>query len=538
MSPQDRGSTSAHSSRIDAMSSLLREQEFPEYSWLAEGLLTVLREWDPAVPTQGKRSKEEVELRSLIQVALLGAVERADGGSDYAVYSLLKHLQRGGWPLNGLITHLRGRVDFLAALSARPRFAPLLAQACWLWKQGLIDPGRVRWADLRVLAGWTRREARQNADLRDPWRQDPYSPVFWIALAPEAAWRAFHEYVSMLEMSEQAELFRGYFLAGCMVPCIFCIDEHGINECGRRWREQELAMHGPLLEHLVQTSSAAEPFASSMRNTWMLVWHHLSRDGAEAEMPEIDRARRVAREELGRLRPLLRGAGSLAEIERARLFETLAHGSDLLFEYGALWDGFRALLLAFRDCSTPMVAADLRYWIDASRADQPPEPWRNIPLTIASSFHHFAAAAQEGDPDLAKFRTQFSRFCLDRLKPNPKTRLPYESNVHWRRGYVEAVRRLCVNPDGRGHRVLHRLATEDADPVLRALAERAYSILRKSPEIRRDLSPRRVVFQAFLELRRAHMIALGREVDWNAAKTSTSDLEARRTTEPEEEVNT
>ena len=173
-----------------------------------------------------------------------------------------------------------------------------------------------------------------------------------------------------------------------------------------------------------------------------------------------------------------------------------------MFEFCPLWEATRPLLLALRDCSLPSVASDLRYWSDESHDEQAPDPWKVIPATLVNCLHFYSGEEQHIDDKLIKFRTQFARFCLERLKPNPKTGLPYEQDIHWRRGYVEAARKLCVNPDGRGHRVLHQVVEHESDPVLRTLAKRAYDVLRKRPELPEGLSPRRVVLQAFMELRR------------------------------------
>jgi hypothetical protein len=154
---------------------------------------------------------------------------------------------------------------------------------------------------------------------------------------------------------------------------------------------------------------------------------------------------------------------------------------------------------------------------------------------FVSSVHYYAGEEQKSDPALIKLRVKFARFCLDRLKPDPSTGASVERDPHWRKAYVEAVRKLCVNPDGRGHRILHQIVLHDPDPVLREIAKIAYVELRRGPNLPKGLSPRRVILQAFLELRRGHLLALGCAVDESGSQR-TSEQEARRTTEPREEV--
>lgn len=528
-----------HLERRKAVLDVLEKVGFPREDWLAAGLERQFPSWDPGFIEDKESIREDGQVRWLLSAAMARWQDEPIRLRDVALYNLLtiaRHALK--LEVGPLVVAMRGHVDFTNGLAA-PQVSlheSLVDQARWLLSQNLINPSSINWARIETLATIRPLMVRKHYwEIQKVDGNDPRSPVFWLAISPQETWAEFLAMVNAVEdTARRALLYRGYLAA-----CLARPELHGYKYNPPDFRDAEALMLLPLIEHLAaHVASLPAEVAGDLTETWLLAWHHLHWTVPSLEMPHLELAIESAKKELGRIRPLLRAAKDdpFAASAFKRLEELFEHCAEILYEFCPLWEATRPLIFALRDCSLPTVASDLRYWSDDSHEEPAPDPWKSIPATLVHCLHFYTGEEQTDDEKLIKFRTQFARFCLERLKPNPKTGLPYEQDIHWRRGYVEAARKLCVNPDGRGHRILHQVAEHEPDPMLRQLAKRAYDVLRKGPKIPDSLSPRRVVFQAFLELRRAHLLALGCSVDWNRAKTKTSELEARRTTEPEEEV--
>jgi len=240
---------------------------------------------------------------------------------------------------------------------------------------------------------------------------------------------------------------------------------------------------------------------------------------------------------------------------------------------GDPWLITRKLLELLRVAPTPTLDSDLRYWGDrritewVSDGSEPeeenrehqrdqeeeeqrkkkllpkllevPEPWSlgeepfrysvpprgnwsTIPEELGFALHHMLGAAQLDDEQLVKFRSQFVEYSVDRLKPGKH----FEPDKHWREGYIRAAEALRINPNGK-QRVLFQVKDKDPDLDVRREAQRFYSVLRSGPKL--DMSPRRACFDAVWELFRAHMKALGEEINETAAAKTRREM-IRRTT--------
>lgn len=256
--------------------------------------------------------------------------------------------------------------------------------------------------------------------------------------------------------------------------------------------------------------------------------------------------------------------------------DTLHWGVTVLVGSRQAWTLTRALIELLRAAPVPTLAPDLKYWgdrlvtdwqplaksptpedaelaADAANAaeedshrrqrlkrgevplalhgiteSEPPAGWAQIPSELGYALHHVFADAEDSDPQLERLRIEFARYLLRRLKPGDR----FEPSVEWRIGYIHAVVALRVNPDGRGHRVLHHVQSEDPSPQVKVAARTAYSKLRACAGL--TGSPRRACLDAIWELFRAHMRALDAEVDEAGALRVKREM-IRRTTRPKEE---
>jgi hypothetical protein len=333
----------------------------------------------------------------------------------------------------------------------------------------------------------------------------------------------------------------------------------------------------PLMLELEQRLTA-NPENRLLRQAW--IW--FARVTAEADPERIpddrcDRILLVANEELATLRKLLARARPKSpqpvgaetsqeepkvadevppwvEFECAREhFETCA---VVLFDLGNLWTGMKPLLLAMRSLACPAVSSDLRYWGEKPIArsgeapkefEQPPDPWAAIPTTMINLFHGFARFEQADDPQLEKLRGDLAAFCLrglaDRwtkaeredaekrgMKRTNENML--ERSPDWRYCLIRAAMALNINPEGKGHRILHTASQIDPDPEVRAVAREAYEKFRRARGVPEDVSPRRMIMTALWWVRQAHLLALDVEIDADGAQR-TRVKELTRTKEME-----
>lgn len=277
-----------------------------------------------------------------------------------------------------------------------------------------------------------------------------------------------------------------------------------------------------------------------LRHVWLrFAW--MAIDATGEWVPEDCRTRllRAAADDIGRLRPLLRRAGTEDAEQLKALDPHFRSCIFLLFKLGSLWQATKPLLFAFRATNTRAVGFDLRYWPTSSH-DDPPVPWEMIPRSLMNLLHHYMGREQADDPQLEEYRTEFALCCLERLKTRARRSKQtgsaesgqVESDAAWREGFIQAARALCVNPKGKGHHVLNWVGKNDPDDTVREVAVTAYAELRHQPSLPKGLSPRRAVFDAFWWLRQAHLASLGLDdsIDHDGAN-QTREEEARRTTE-------
>jgi hypothetical protein len=204
----------------------------------------------------------------------------------------------------------------------------------------------------------------------------------------------------------------------------------------------------------------------------------------------------------------------------------------VLFRLGGVWRGLKPMLLALRSLATPAVAPDLRHWVDPDR-EPPPEPWCTILEWPINLFQSFVGNDPNVGKDLVVLRSELAAFCLERLvdrwgkaereqaQRDGRARTNedmVERSPDWRYAYVRAVSVLGVNPEGKGHRILHMSMEIDPDPDVRDAAKHAYEQMRRGVGLPEDTSPRRAVMSALWWLRQRHLHGLGIQPDPDGAQ--------------------
>lgn len=218
----------------------------------------------------------------------------------------------------------------------------------------------------------------------------------------------------------------------------------------------------------------------------------------------------------------------------------------LLYRLGGVWRGLKPMLLAWRSLQTPGVARDLRYWDESDRVP-PPSPWCDLFAWPINLFNVDVGREQSNDADLTHLRGELATFCLERLvdrwshseralakrENRPRTNEDMiERSPAWRYCYIRAVGALCINPEGKGHRVL-RIASEiDPEPEVREAAKHGYQQLRRKVGIPEGVSPRRAILTALWWIRQAHLLGLEIQPDPDGAQR-TRIKELTRTMETE-----
>jgi hypothetical protein len=285
------------------------------------------------------------------------------------------------------------------------------------------------------------------------------------------------------------------------------------------------------------------------RNAWVAQEEVVRRAVLQAANEEVARARKIL-SKAGTTAPSSEGLlGAGGELGRPAVEEFL-WGQDLLsicsmvlFELGGVWRGLKPMLLAWRALTAPAVASDLRYWPEPGR-EPPPSPWSVLVLWPMNMFHHVVGREQKQDLTLAELRGQIASFCLerltDRLSENQrkagKQRTDFdmvESSPDWRYCLIRAAISLGVNPEGKGHRILHKSMEIDPDEDVRDAAKDGYERLRRNVGLPDGVSPRRAVTSALWWLRQAHLLGLGIEPDRDGAQR-TRIKELSRTKEEEQ----
>ncbi|MBX3388627.1 MAG: hypothetical protein KF691_04145 [Phycisphaeraceae bacterium] len=195
---------------------------------------------------------------------------------------------------------------------------------------------------------------------------------------------------------------------------------------------------------------------------------------------------------------------------------------SLLFEFGGIWRGLKPMLLAWRSLQTPGVARDLRYWREPDH-EPPPSPWSDLFAWPINLFHAYVSREQAQDPALNRLRGELASFCLERLvdrwSPSERESATRENRARsnedmlerspaWRYCLIRAVASLGVNPEGKGHRVLHVAAEIDPEPEVREAANHCYQQMRRNAGLPEDVSPRRAIMSALWWIRQAHLLGL------------------------------
>jgi len=195
----------------------------------------------------------------------------------------------------------------------------------------------------------------------------------------------------------------------------------------------------------------------------------------------------------------------------------------ILYRFGGVWRGMKPLLLALRSLDAPAVAADLRYWGGEADRPNPPEPWCEIPSTLINLFHQEVGREQAIDPTLERLRGDVASFCLERLvdRWTKKEREDAEASRRdrtnddmrerspiWRLCCIRALTSLGINPEGKGHRVLHIASKIDPDQDVRDAARQAYERFRRGISLPENVSPRRAIMSALWWFRQAHILDL------------------------------
>ena len=315
---------------------------------------------------------------------------------------------------------------------------------------------------------------------------------------------------------------------------------------GPAWRELATRLV-PIVDELERRAERF-PDDVDLNGAWLYysgrVYQHMQDQLSDERRRKLTRA---ARERLGWMRPSL---GSADRPAARAAFEAQYHmlgaASVVLMLFDSVWASIKPLLLALRQLPEPAVSPDLRYWPEV-RNDPfpPPDPWWRLPQWVATRLHHGLRREQAADPKLVGVRTEFGRFLLERLRTRKDTKPPkgrsarnedmVDPDPAWRLGYVRSLRALHINPEGKGHRTVNWSRQFDPDGRVREEAASAYKELRHGPSVPQKMSPRRPVFAAFLWLRRAHLEALGCEVDEAGAKR-TFRKEVRRTEDKQDDV--
>jgi len=380
-------------------------------------------------------------------------------------------------------------------------------------------------------------DLQRNYDNRNDHTADPTSVHLWLEIQGP---RAVHHLIEELPGISLADFLR---LARALAYAL------GLWPRSQRFVHPEFfaergtefaAVCRRVFEEADRRVLALKEVPDDLRHVWLrYAWKAV--DGTDDWVSPELRARlvRAAADDVGRLRPLLRGASEEDARQIKHLEPHFRSCIFLLFKLGSLWQATKPLLLAFRATNTRAVGFDLRYW-STSKADDPPVPWETVPRSLMNMLHHYMGREQEDDPQLDKYRSEFALFCLERLKTRERRGDQegsrdgglVETDPAWREGFIQAARALRVNPKGRGHHILNWTSKNDPDDAVREAATKAYTELRHQPCLPKGLSPRRTVFDAFWWLRQAHLMSLGLgdSIDHDGAN-QTREEEARRTTE-------
>ena len=319
-------------------------------------------------------------------------------------------------------------------------------------------------------------------------------------------------------------LLNAVFSAMTHAPAITGTSER-LNPVGNGWKF--VASELILFMHLL---SERQPELKQQPSSLLKAWWHLSNyiyswgyGGLETELTDDLRKKLVdsASRHIGILRSILRDAPEKFK-EVSGFYDKAFY---VLLSFADPWKRIKPLLLAFSEMTEPAVAKDLRTWHEYDSEHNPPEYYSRVANWIEVAMYPQNLRKElDKDQHLHGLREEFAKFCLGRLRTKTKKEdVNYtdedfvEPRVAWRIGYVEALRSLRVNPGGRAHKTLFWLLNNDPSEEVREHAKKAHRQVRhldrNKPNLDVGASPRRPLFEAFLWLRQAHLIALGKPID-------------------------
>jgi hypothetical protein len=255
-----------------------------------------------------------------------------------------------------------------------------------------------------------------------------------------------------------------------------------------------------------------------------------STHAASAAIPEDLRQSVVttAREELGRMRRVLR--------ERPEQFKE--DPSIYKWSYYALrnfahpWKTLKLLLMGFAEMRRQAIADDLRFWYDSDR-EAVPESFSLIPQWIANTI--VPPHARWSEEEYLELRMHSAKLfatrleCQESREPESDAQM-VEPRPSWRQCYAQAIFELGVDPAKHGGSSLHDTllwsANNDPDQKVRELSRKTHNHIRNvGPSgipVESGATGARPLMDAFRWLRRAHLFALGIEVNEEEAKLTRS----------------
>ena len=448
---------------------------------------------------------------------------------------------------------LAANIDFTSGLAKLASVDSLPAiPALVLHAQGLIDISRlVNIKRCGQLAPYLCSISTPiSVELLDEGKaRDVSSPLFWLGVAPRALQPEVERAILEAGDEEASSLARGLVAGAWRARPLLGFDPaRGVDHWPSRLSTARHAL-SVLERRLTEKPSVT---SSCVRRAVLEIQSRIINMSRGTPEPSSVAVRNIASYELACVR------GVLGNSSDADVTQTLDDSTRVLIEaaFQALrsgdstWAALKPALRLLRFSPVPTLAPDLRYWCvrRTPPADKPesasshlrpipemPDPseqWAFIPAHIADCIHQIKDEEVDEDVGLLHLRTSFARYCLDQLVSKERGGPPIEPSSQWRRGYLDALDALRVNPQGKGHRVIRYVADSDPDPAVREKAASIFNKVRGGPQLGKK-SPRVACFHAIWHLFRAHMMQLDIDVDDRAAE-STRELMIRRTTAPKQ----
>jgi hypothetical protein len=507
-----------------------------------EWLLDALRPLSPSLQTG---NAEEAPIVRTVRCLLREVADGDTGATALCRFVASVYLECGEHPdsekrqreLQEFVAVARQNgVDFEAALiamAANSAGRVLLEVGRALFAVGAVDPSKVvrrkrLTEDALQVGAFPKEWGHQQQERED---RDPAGLLFWLHIDVSAALAVAERILELDEEPDVALHAKGILWA---LGAWGCSTHHPVHHHHTSYadRGDDFARGTQQLLAVLSTRCLVNPQLqrSALFTECLLRLSWMAFDRREAKLPRELRPVLVdlAQRELGRMRAALRNQDS------SHAHEFLTHSIDhieaasrALFTMSSLWSGMKALLLLVRASPVALFADDLSWWRGA------PPTTNTAAASLAShlmySFQAYARFEQANDKQLCALRTELARFCLERCQTNKRDTGPNEPDAIWRVAALRAVAELGVNPDGKGHQVLHHVQIHDGDADVRTAATAAYPKLREARPLPAGMSPRRAILHALWWLRQAHLLSLGVAIDTDGAQRTRAE-EARITT--------